>query len=168
MPPSFQGACIDSSWTSGTSTLEFYNLNFITRQLFVQNSPNSRTIQYWLPGVDTDVVNRKQCHSICFFLNRLLFCHLCAFLIITSKNKRRAIASKDKLDFQKCIVIVPNYFSIYHSATAPLPYWIKKHRCQKCEFKIVENRNPSSTYFPKKFCDILKIFGRYISYRYSL
>jgi len=41
---------IDSAWTFGTSTLETYYLNFITMQLYTQNSPNSRKIQYWPPG----------------------------------------------------------------------------------------------------------------------
>jgi len=41
--------CIDSSWTNGTSTLETFYLNFIATQLYAQNSPNSRKIQYWHP-----------------------------------------------------------------------------------------------------------------------
>jgi len=39
-----QEACIDSSWTCSTSTLETYYLNFIARQLYAQNSPYSRKI----------------------------------------------------------------------------------------------------------------------------
>jgi len=43
-------ACIDTSCDSGTSTLETCYSNFIARQLYAQNSPKLRKIQYWHTG----------------------------------------------------------------------------------------------------------------------
>jgi len=46
-----RAGCINhSSWTCSISTLETYYLNFIARQLYAQNSPNSKSIQYWRAG----------------------------------------------------------------------------------------------------------------------
>jgi len=39
-------ASIDTSCKAGTFTLEAYYLNFIARQLYVQNNPNSKKLQY--------------------------------------------------------------------------------------------------------------------------
>jgi len=63
--PTQRGACIDSSWTCGTSTLVACYFNFIARQLYVQNSPNSSKIQYWpegsgfIPTTHELVINQK-------------------------------------------------------------------------------------------------------------
>jgi len=43
-------AIIDSSCTSGTSTLEAYNSNFIARQLYARKCLKYRKMQCWPPG----------------------------------------------------------------------------------------------------------------------
>jgi len=61
-------AWIDFSWTCNTSTLANYYLNFIARELYAQNSPNSKNIQYWLLGstafLIASLVSKMEIHHL--------------------------------------------------------------------------------------------------------
>jgi len=75
---SLPSARIDSSWTCGTLTLETYYLNFIARQLYAQNSRNSRKIQYWPAGfycaaAGHNIIKPNYTHSLIYTM--IFGCH---------------------------------------------------------------------------------------------